>query len=633
VWALFAVTVSLPVPTRAAAAEPIDLPTLHAVTPARIVDTRATGTTVDGRYRGMGPVGEEAVFTFPVAGRGGVPETGVGAVVLNVTATEPSAATFLTVYRATSPRSTASNLNAEAAQTVANTVVVEVGYGGPTGPGRTPVHPSDNGLVNVYNRFGSVHVVVDVLGWFPADGFTGVGPARLADTRTGAPTVDGAHSGAGAVGAGEVRRVPVAGRAGVPTGATAVAVNLTAVAPDAATFLTAFPSGSSRPTASNVNAVAGTVVPGLVIVPLAGGAIDVYNAHGNAHAVVDVLGYFAPGTPMAAIAPARVADTRIGGHTVDGRFSGYRAINGGQVLDVVVAGRADVPADAGAVALRVAVTEPTNATYVTVYPAGQAKPEASNVNAVPGRTQANTVIVPVGNSGQVSMYQAFGSAHIVVDVLAWFPNPTDPSTVYGNTTVLRGDGIGTAGFGSEAGTVVDVVRQTLGPPSSDETYEFPNREPGDPYYYDDIDYARFEYPFERVVCWYNRWTTFCAAFGGTDPATLRFSGWRTYGGGSRLYTAEGIGIDSRPADFPGVIAYSAGGCRDELALPSRQALGRVGVDGIVAELRSVTPFGEYEGGRFIPRRPAESDVRVWGLHAGTSVVVPRSLPYPADCSL
>jgi len=90
-------------------------------------------------------------LTFQVTGQGGVPSSGVSAVVLNVTVTNPTAGSFLTVYPSTASRPTASDLNWMAGTTIPNLVVVTLGTGG---------------AINFYNSAGSTDVVVDLAGWF-----------------------------------------------------------------------------------------------------------------------------------------------------------------------------------------------------------------------------------------------------------------------------------------------------------------------------------------------------------------------------------------------------------------------------------------------------------------------------------
>jgi hypothetical protein len=88
-----------------------------------------------------------------VLGRGGVPSSGVGAVVLNVTVTAPSAWSHMTVFPHGAARPLASNLNYGPGETVANLVIAKVGA---------------DGLVDLFNAVGNAHVVVDVAGWIPS---------------------------------------------------------------------------------------------------------------------------------------------------------------------------------------------------------------------------------------------------------------------------------------------------------------------------------------------------------------------------------------------------------------------------------------------------------------------------------
>ena len=85
-----------------------------------------------------------------IAGAGDLPSTGVGAVVINATATEPTAASYLTLFPSGFRRPTPSNLNFVPGQTVPNLVTVAV----------------SDGKISVYNNAGSVHVVLDVVGFY-----------------------------------------------------------------------------------------------------------------------------------------------------------------------------------------------------------------------------------------------------------------------------------------------------------------------------------------------------------------------------------------------------------------------------------------------------------------------------------
>jgi hypothetical protein len=117
------------------------------LTPARVLDTRSANGAV-------GPVAAGATVHLNVQGRGGVPATAgtVGAVVLNVTVTQPAQGGYITVYPHGVNRPTTSNLNFSKGQTVPNLVIA------PVGP---------DGQVDFYNgSAGTVHLIADTSGWF-----------------------------------------------------------------------------------------------------------------------------------------------------------------------------------------------------------------------------------------------------------------------------------------------------------------------------------------------------------------------------------------------------------------------------------------------------------------------------------
>ena len=231
-----------------------------------------------------------------MTGNGGVP-AGATAVVANVTVTGATAQSFLTAYPDGTTRPLASNLNFSAGQTVPNLVTVPLSAGG---------------ALDLYNAAGTVNALVDVDGYYgpgSGQGFTSLTPARICDTRASNTTE--CH-GMTLSGGGNLK-VQVTGQGGVPVGATAVVANVTATGPSAASFLTAYADGSTRPLASNLNFTAHQTVPNRVIVPLStGGALDLYNAAGTVNAIVDVDGYFSSSVSgyFEPVAPARICDTR-----------------------------------------------------------------------------------------------------------------------------------------------------------------------------------------------------------------------------------------------------------------------------------------------------------------------------------
>ncbi len=124
---------------------------------------------------------------------------------------------------------------------------------------------------------------------------------------------------------------------------------------------------------------------------------------------------------LLSLTPARLADTRPGYTTVDGQFAGQGARSAGSTLELTVAGRGGVPADAAAVALNVTVAEPIGSGFVTVFPCGSSQPLASNLNFTAGDVVPNAVIAKVGAAGKVCLFVSNGT-QLVVDVNGYFPS-------------------------------------------------------------------------------------------------------------------------------------------------------------------------------------------------------------------
>ena len=167
-----------------------------------------------------------------MVGRGGVPSTGVGAVAVNVTVTDPSAPSYVTVFPSGKPKPNSSNLNFAAGQTVANMTIV------PVGP---------DGRISLTNYDGTTDLVVDVLAWFP--------PSDLAFTQR----ISVSSSGAEAGGASSAPSVSADGRYVV---FSSTAPDLTAGDADSATdiFVRDTQTGVTA-SMSDFDDIAGSVVP------------------------------------------------------------------------------------------------------------------------------------------------------------------------------------------------------------------------------------------------------------------------------------------------------------------------------------------------------------------------------------
>ena len=136
--------------------------------------------------------------------------------------------------------------------------------------------------------------------------FTSLAPYRLLDTRYGVGAANVAVAKGGTV------HLQVATRGGVPaTGVSAVVLNVTVTAPTKPGYVTVYGDGTTRPTASNLNFVAGQTIPNLVIAPVgANGKVALYNGTGGTiHLIADVSGYYRSRARTAAGAFGALAPT------------------------------------------------------------------------------------------------------------------------------------------------------------------------------------------------------------------------------------------------------------------------------------------------------------------------------------
>lgn len=367
------------------------------VEPVRVLDTRSGVGAV-------GPVAPWEPIDLQLAGVA-VPK-GATAVVLNVTAVAPTAAGNVRVFP--TPASgdgvpLVSNLNVVAGVNQPNLVTVKLGAGS----------------VRLVTDGMSAHLLADLAGYYTQGGATGfvpVSPVRLMDTRNGTG-VEQRRVGVG-------RWVDLRVTGPVPADASAVVLNVTAVRPTGSTNVRVYPApapgeSQSPPTVSNLNVVAGRDQPNLVTVAIGdGGRVRFYTQTAELDLVADLAGYYSPtgAYGFVALEPTRIADTRDG----TGLLSGPLGV--GATANLSVTGVAGVPADAAAVVLNVTAVAPQAMTNVRVFPTDPAGivPHVSNLNVVAGRTEANLVIVRVGDSGRVSFYTQTAALHAVVDVAGYF---------------------------------------------------------------------------------------------------------------------------------------------------------------------------------------------------------------------
>ncbi|TDB78519.1 choice-of-anchor D domain-containing protein [Micromonospora sp. KC723] len=384
--------------------------TYYPVGPSRLMDTRSGIGTAKAK------IGPDRKVDLQVTGRGGVPSSGVGSVVLNVTVANPTSASFLTAYPAGDARPTASSINFPGKWLGSNNVTVKIGSGG---------------KVSIYNRTGYTDVVVDVVGWYAGTNVVatshGMGgqyhpfvPTRILDTRRGGGVLPGGWSITGWVNFNE----PVRSRV------RAFVLNITAVSPQRSGFLTAWPGGPEVPVSSTVNYAAGKVVPNLAVVQSApcyqdfcgdswgAPSYEIYTS-ATAHVVVDLVGVIDDGTVADGLrftprSPVRIADSRIN--------QGVNGVLPPNSTREVTAPSSVVTDTTQVLAMNVTAVAPTANTVITVWPAGfgAPKPTASNLNPAAGQTVSNAIMGIIGPQDSFHVHNHAGSTHLVADVVGRF---------------------------------------------------------------------------------------------------------------------------------------------------------------------------------------------------------------------
>lgn len=329
------------------------------------------------------------VQRIEVAGHFGVP-IGAAMVAVNVTATNPAGAGFLSVYACDAPRPGTSNVNYPVDRTVPNLVFSDL---------------AADGSICVTTA-AATDVVVDVVGYVPAgSSITPLPtPERFLDTRRS----DGSPR---RVPAGSTTVVPVAGVGAVPPTARMVIANITAVGSRAPGFLAVHSCGLPAST-STVNHLPGEVRANLAVVGLdAGGTMCVDNLVA-VDIVVDVVAWAGGGVTMLPN-PERVLDSRTDG----------TRLADGAIVELAVTARADVADGATAAFYNVTAVDPAGPGYATAFPCDAGRPGTSTLNYEDRPATANAAITRLSTNGTLCLY-SLRSTDLVVDLIGYVDDAT-----------------------------------------------------------------------------------------------------------------------------------------------------------------------------------------------------------------
>jgi hypothetical protein len=299
----------------------------------------------------------------------------------------------------------------------------------------------------------------------PALQFVPAPPCRVADTRNpvgpfGGPPITGGTSR---------EFVIPASACNIPYDAAAYSLNLTVVPHGPLGFLTIWPSGQTQPLASTLNSFDGRTKANAVVVGAGNDTgVSVY-ASGTTDVVLDINGYFissnSAGLTFYTLPPCRVLDTR----NPDGPLGGpYLKANSARTFPLLMSS-CNIPSAAQAYSLNVTAVPRGPLYFLSVWPAGQAWPGISTLNASTWTAVANGATVPAGTGGGIQAL-ASNDTDMLVDINGYFaPSgmgglslfPTSPCRVLDTRN-------GVGNFKGEL--TINVVGSPCGIPSAAQSY-------------------------------------------------------------------------------------------------------------------------------------------------------------------
>ena len=384
------------------------------------------------------PMGAGETVTVPVAGHGGVPASGGGAVALTVSTTGSPKDGSVTVYAAGASLPNVSSLSWPGDGTAVSGLVISA--------------LSSSGTVAVHNSSAG-----PITATLAADGYW------LSGTPVAAGTFGPLAGGQVArvlVAGGQTVNVPVAGHGGVPAagvGTVALAMAAATASGSGVGRIAVYPAGA-RPGLSwgGDGPVDGTA-SGIVMSALSSsGTVAVHNS--STFPVIVTLaaeGYWLSGTPAAAgtFAPAV------------GRMTSL-LLGAGQTVTVPVAGHGDVPAsDVAAVAMTVSATAELGTGSVAVYPAGASQPSAPSLTWSAHSAASGLAVPALSADGAVAVHNSSARAVIVTLATAgyWLSKARTVSDISAKPTTMTLGGSDVTAVSGDPGATQTVTLAPAAP--------------------------------------------------------------------------------------------------------------------------------------------------------------------------
>ncbi|MEY9840192.1 beta strand repeat-containing protein [Streptacidiphilus sp. EB103A] len=412
-----------------APAQPYTPASYHqAITPTRILDTRSSTALAytSGITAGTSTVTGGTVVPVKIAGDTVTPSTSgspttipstVTAVAIAVTATHQTAEGYVTTYADGTQRPLTSSTNFASGVTATGYQIVPVG---------------NDGKIDLYAytaSTGTMALIVDVTGYFTSDAtltgdqtYTPLTTAtRALDTRSSYANTS--LTATGTVAANTSFTLKITSLDGVPSTATAVAVNLTTTGETGTGYLSAYATGATPSADTSLTYNTGTSLASMAAdTPIGtGGTITIYNGSSATAVIVDIAGYYTTGTTgqtYHAVNPTRLVDTRTGA----GTGTTAAAITTGGAFTVSTSDTQQITyTTTPTLVTMLTVADTATAGYITAYPTGTTAPATSNVDFSAGDDIADLALTPTDSSSQITVVNhSTGAINLVIDSSGYF---------------------------------------------------------------------------------------------------------------------------------------------------------------------------------------------------------------------
>ena len=150
------------------------------------------------------------------------------------------------------------------------------------------------------------------------------------------------------------------------------------------------------------------------------------------------------------IVPCRLMDTRAGGQIGPNQTLTAKSVT--SVAGRGTQGQCVIPASATALAVNLTAVGGTAASFLTIWPDEQLRPNSSNLNWAPGAAVANTADVGLSSLGNFTVFNDSGTVDIIIDIAGYYETVVGGSGAVGPTGAAGASGaVGPAGAAGAPG--------------------------------------------------------------------------------------------------------------------------------------------------------------------------------------